>query len=110
MRRERRKALGDALFVSDICIHGVEEGHFAAFGGGQMQPGLGHGREESAGLERHGLAARVGARDDERRKILSHPKRDGHDLLFVDQGMPAFADDQGAVRVVDDGGHARHLV
>ena len=64
MGGEGREIALDGLSVADVGVDGVENGQ-AGLGGGDGQAGLGHEAEQAEGLEADGLAAGVGARDDE---------------------------------------------
>jgi hypothetical protein len=63
--RERGQAGGDRLFVADVGEDGSEHRQPRALVRGHMQPRLRHGGKETGGLERHGLAARVGSGHDQ---------------------------------------------
>ena len=52
-----------------------------------METALGHQRQKADGLEGHGLAAGVGAGDDQRVEALPQPQVVGHRLGRVQQGM-----------------------
>ena len=60
--------------------------------GRDLQPGLRHQGKQAHGFQRDGLAAGVGAGDDQRGKVLPQPQIAGHHLFRVDEGMPS-ADD-----------------
>ncbi len=62
-----------------------------------MQTALGHQCEKTDGFKRDGLAAGVGAGDDERVKICAKAHRNGHDKLWVDQRVPCLLEFQAAV-------------
>ena len=83
VRRERGQALGDGLIVADVREHPVEHRQ-ARPGGGHPQPALVEHREQAERLERHGLAARVRARDHQR-PHAGERKVDGHDAGRIEQ-------------------------
>ena len=64
VRAERGKRFLDALLVSDVGVDAVEPGE-AGFLGGYVKPGMGHHRQQSDGLQRHGLAPGVGPGDEQ---------------------------------------------
>ena len=70
----------------------------AAVVGRDMQAALGHERQQADGLERDGLAAGVGAGDDERIKVAAQPHGDRHDGLAGDERMAGADEVQLAVR------------
>ena len=70
VRTERRQRLLDALLVADIGIDAVEPRE-AGLLRGNVQPGVGHHRQQAHGLEGHGLAARVGTGDQQHPALRS---------------------------------------
>ena len=87
MRREGGKRLLDGLLVADVGENLLVDVDGAAVVGRDMQTALGHEREQADGLECDGLAAGVGAGDDERVKIAAQPYRDRDDRLAGDERM-----------------------
>ena len=87
VRRERGQALLDALLIADVRHDLVEHGQTAAVRGGDVQAALRHHGEQAHGLERDGLAAGVGAGDDERIVIFPQRNVDGHDRVLRDERM-----------------------
>ena len=62
-----------------------------------MQAALGHEGQQAQGLEADGLAAGVGASDDQGVKLLPQLDGDGHRLAGVQQGVPGVAEADAAV-------------
>ena len=88
MCRESRQILLNALLVPDVRQHAAVDGHGAPVPGGDLQPALGHEAEEPQRLQRHRLAAGIGAGDDQGVKGLPQLDVDGHGPGRVQQGMP----------------------
>ena len=109
MRRERGKRLLDGLFVADVGENLLVDIDRAAVVGRDMQAALGHECQQANGLERDGLAAGVGAGDDERVKITAEAHRDGHDGLAGDERMAGADQVQLAVcaHLRADGAHGK---
>ena len=109
MRRERGKRLLDGLLVADVSENLLVDVDRAAVVGRDMQAAFGHEREKADGLERDGLAAGVGAGDDERVKITAEAHRDGHDGLAGDERMAGADEVQLPVRphLRADGAHGK---
>jgi len=106
--RERGERLLDGLLVADVGEHFVEDCKLGAEVRGHTEARLCHQRHEPHRLHRDGLAAGVGAGDDERRKLAAHPQVDGHHLRGVDQRMPP-RDDVDAPLGVQLWFHRLHL-
>lgn len=70
MGREGGEVVLHRLRVADVGEDLVEDGHDGAGLGGDGQPRLDHEREETNRLEGHGLATRVGPRDDHASVVL----------------------------------------
>ena len=87
MAGEGGQALLDALFVADVREDIPVDGDLAARVGRDMETGLGHHGQKAAGLEGHGLSARVGTGDDQSREVLSQRHVDGHAGRRVKQRM-----------------------
>ena len=87
MGGEGGQALLDALLVADVRQHLGENGNGAAVVGGNVQAALGHKGQKPDGLQSDGLAAGVGAGDDQGIKVHAQPHGDGHDLFCVNEGM-----------------------
>ena len=81
------------LLVADVGVDGLEDGQAGVGVGGDGQAGLGHEGEQPDGLEGDGLAAGVGAGDEQdaegvlprgnrngTRLALAHPGGDGDDV------------------------------
>ena len=75
----------------------AEHGEIAAVGGRNVQAALIHRREQADGLQRHGFAAGVRPRDNERIKAVPKLKayRDG--LCLIQQRMPRAVQDDALV-------------
>ena len=108
VRGKGGERLLDGLLVADVGEHLVEHGQLAAVGGGDLQAGLRHQRKQPHGLQRHRLAAGVGAGDDQRGELAAHPQRGGHDLFRVDERM-AGAHEVDAALLVDLRRRGTHL-
>ncbi|CUP68050.1 Uncharacterised protein [Flavonifractor plautii] len=65
----------------------VKDHYPAVVGHRDVETALGHQRQKADGLEGHGLAAGVGAGDDQRVEALPQPQVVGHRLGRVQQGM-----------------------
>ena len=88
MGGEGGQGLGDGLLVPDVRQDPVEDPDGAAVGGGDVQTALSHQREKPDGLQGHGLAAGVGAGDDQGIEAVPQGQVVGHSGLLVQQGMP----------------------
>ena len=88
MCRKSRQILFNALLIADVRQHAAVDGHGAPVPGGDLQAALGHEAEEPQGLQRHRLAAGIGAGDDQGVKGLPQLDVDGHGPGRVQQGMP----------------------
>ena len=64
VRGKRRQVLLDGLIVADIGEDGVEDGQLGAIGGNRNSR-LRHQRQQANRFQRDGLAASIGAADDE---------------------------------------------
>ena len=82
------QALLDALLVPHICQHPVKHPEMAAVFGGNLKATLGHEGQQADGFQCHGLAAGVGAGDDQRVILIPQLQRNGHRLGTVQQRMP----------------------
>ena len=74
-----------------------------------MEAALGHEGEQAGGFQGDGLAAGVGAGDDQGVEVLSQPQVDGHRRLLVQQGVTGLPEAEGAV-VDHPGAHAPEAV
>ena len=88
MCRESRQILFNALLISDVRQHAAVDGHGAPVARRDLQAALGHEAEEPQGLQRHRLAAGVGAGDDQGIEGLPQLDVDGHGPDRIQQGMP----------------------
>jgi hypothetical protein len=79
VRGERREVAFDRLRVADVGQDGREAGQSRALRGMHEAAGLREERRQPQGLERHGLAARVGARDGEPALAVPEHDVDRHD-------------------------------
>ena len=70
VRRKGAEVFLDGLVVADIGQHLLEERELG-FGGGHRQRRLRHQAEQPDGLQRHGLAAGVGAADQQRAALAA---------------------------------------
>ena len=77
---EGREVLGDRLVVADHGEDPLEDRYARAFGRGDVAAGLGHEREQGEGLERDGLAARVGPGNQQQRPVGGELEIHRHDL------------------------------
>ncbi len=87
VRGEGGQGLLDGLLIADIGKDILKHGKLRAQCAGDMKAGLRHQRQQADGLERDGLAARIGAGDDERRKVLAQHQVAWNDLVPVNQRM-----------------------
>ena len=119
VRAERGERLLDRLLVADVGEDGVEDGQPGVGVGGDRQAGLRHQREQADRLERDGLAAGVGAGDQEHVEVLgpsvgesrtvgraeqpvAEPGRDRHDVAG-EQRVAGVLEDEG-VRLFEEPG------
>ena len=109
VRGEGGKALLDALLVADVGENAGEHAHRAAVARGNVQSALRHQAEEAERFEADGLAAGVGACDDEGIEAAAHLNVDGHGLGGIEQRMAGAAEGNAAVRA-DLGPRGIHLV
>ena len=109
VRGEGGKALLDALLVADVGEDAGKDAHRAAVARGNVQSALRHQAEETERFETDGLAAGVGACDDEGIEAAAHLNVDGHGLGGIEQRMAGAAEGNAAVRA-DLGPRGVHLV
>ena len=88
VRREGGQALLNALLVAHVRQHPVKDPQPASVVCGDLQPALGHQRQQPDGFQRHGLAAGVGAGDDQGVVGIAQLQGDGHRLGLVQQRVP----------------------
>ena len=103
MTGEGRKALLNALLVADVHKVLVKMADGAALVRGDQKAVLRHGVEQPGGFQRHGLAAGVGAGDDQRVVLITQGNIHRYDLFLVDQRVAGFV--QLKAHTVADGGH-----
>ena len=109
MRGKRRKIFFDGLAVAHVAKDLIEDGQARSFCGRHKEPARRHQAKEPAHFERHRLAARVRAADEEEPVVLPHRDGDGHGALWIEQRMPPLDDMHGALPV-EDGPHALQTV
>ncbi len=85
VRAERGERLLDALLVADVCPDRLEDVDLRARLSGDVQARLRHEREQADGLERDGLAAGVGAGDEQRAELVAEPEINRHDLALQER-------------------------
>ena len=78
----------NALFITDIGQNMLKNDHLASVGSGDLQAALGHGGEQTKGLDTHCLAAGVGAGYDDGVHISADGKGHRHGCVSVEQRMP----------------------
>ena len=88
MCRKSGQTLFDALLVANVRQHFFIAGDLALVRHGNVQTALGHDRQQSQRLEAHGLAAGIGAGDDQGIKRVAQLDVDGHGLFGVQQRVP----------------------
>ena len=76
MTGERRQRLGDGLLVADVREHVAKDRQARARLCRDVQPALVHEGQQAQGAQRDGLAARVGAGDDEGRVAVAEAQVD----------------------------------
>ncbi len=76
--RERGQVRGDGLLVADVHEHAIEQRQDGALRGDGDSRLCGK-RGDACGLQRDGLAAGVGAADDQQALGTSQRQRHGHD-------------------------------
>ena len=104
MSRERRQALFDALLVADVGKDVFKHAHGTRLVRRDQIAVLRHGAQQSGCFQRHGLTARVGARDDQRIVVKAERNVDRHGLSLFNQRM-ARAHKRKAVVVAHFGLH-----
>jgi hypothetical protein len=87
VRREGAERLLDALLVADVGVDAVEDAQHGFGGRRDVQPGLGHQRQQADRLERDGLAAGVRPGDDQRVGFLVQFDVYRHDACRIEQRM-----------------------
>ena len=97
MRRESGQILLNALLVADVRQHPAVDRDGTAVRRRDVEAALGHQGQQAQGLEGDGLAAGVGAGDDQGVKGVSQLDVDGHRLLGVQQRVAGLAEVDGAV-------------
>ena len=100
MRGEGGKRLLDGLLVADVRKHAFECRKLRPLLRGNEHAAHRHQCKESDGFERHGLAAGVRARDNQRAEGFAKPDVDGNHAVFGDQRMPS-ANDAHTARLVE---------
>ena len=100
MAGERGERLFDRLLVADVGEDRLVDRDRALLGGRDRQPREGHEREQPRRLQRHGLAAGVGAGDQQRGELAARPQRDRHHVA-LEQRMPRVAQPQFRRRIDD---------
>ena len=98
VRGEGGKALLDALLVADVGEDAGKDAHRAAVARRDVQSALRHQAEQTERFETDGLAAGVGACDDEGIEAAAHLNVDGHGLGGIEQRMAGAAEGNAAVR------------
>ena len=89
---EGRRVLRDRLLVADVGEDALESSDRRPGGGGRCMPQYAISHEQTAHLERHGLAAHVRAADQQNSRLCVEPQRLRNGAL-VEQRVPA-ADDR----------------
>ena len=85
---EGGQALLDGLLVANVRVHFLKGGKLRAHGPRNVQAALGHQGHEAQGFQGDGLAAGVGACDDQRGKLLTQPQGAGHHRVPGNERMP----------------------
>ena len=85
MAGEGRQALFDALLITDVNEIFVKMADNAALMRRDQEPVLGHRVEKARCFERYGLAAGVGAGDNEGVILAAQLNVHRHDLFLVDE-------------------------
>ena len=99
MRRERGKALFDALLISDIRKYPVENTDFRSAVSRYRKTCHRHEDKKSARLERYGLTARIRACNDQGIVAVADTYVDRYDAVLGDQGVSCALQSYSAVRV-----------
>ena len=95
--------------LADVGEDAGKDAHRAAVARRDVQSALRHQAEEAERFETDGLAAGVGACDDEGIEAAAHLNGDGHGLGGIEQRMAGAAEGNAAVRA-DLGPCGVHLV
>ena len=96
MAGKRTQALLNTLFIPDVRVDGPENRQLRCRHR-QKKSRLRHEGENPRRFQGHGLAARVGTRNEERVEIPAEADIQRHASLPGQQGMASFVDAQGAV-------------
>ena len=94
MRRKGRKRLLDALLVTDIGKHRIENTDFGALGARDMKPRLRHQRHKPESLKRNRLASGVGTCDYHGVIAPAELDRDRNHLFLIDKRVSCPAEEQ----------------
>ena len=97
MCRESGQILFNALLIADVRQHPLVDRNGTLVRRRDVETALGHQRQQAKGLEGDGLAAGIGASDDQCIKGVSQLDVNGHRLLRVQQRMAGLAEVDGAV-------------
>ena len=87
MAAERAERLLDGLLVADVGIDGMEERQLRAALGRDVQPALGHERQQTDRFQGDGLAARVRPGDDDGPRSRPGIDIDGNNRVRIEQWM-----------------------
>ena len=97
MGGESGEVLGQGLAVAEVSVQAVQ-GRKDGFPGRHRQPAMGHQRQQAGGQQHHGLAAGVGAGDEQEALLSREEQVQGHHLPVAGQHrIPGLAQGQGAV-------------
>ena len=103
MAGEGRQALFDALLITDVHKVLVKMADDAALMRRDQEPILRHRVEQAGCFQRYGLAAGVGAGDNEGVIVAAQLNVHRHDLFLVDERVAGLV--QLEIDLVADGGH-----
>ena len=103
MAGEGRQALFDALLITDVNEIFVKMADNAALMRRDQEPVLRHRVEQAGCFQRYGLAAGVGAGDNEGVIVAAQLNVHRHDLFLVDERVAGLV--QLEIDLVADGGH-----
>ena len=87
----------DRLLVADIGIDRVEDAQRRAGMGRDVQPRLGHQRQQTDRLERHGLAAGIRSGDHQHKGVRIQLEIDRHHRQLVEQRVPRLDQPDGGI-------------
>src|SRR5690554_630905 len=90
MGREGAKSLLHSLLIANVSIDPLEYCKFGTWFGGNMQPGLGHQRQQTHCFEGHSLASSVRPGNYQNMEFIAKPDINRHNLSLKQRMPPLF--------------------